>query len=129
MKIIPVFVIVSWFFSLSHWSYAQQSQPADTPNSKAMIVGALFVDPAFRATPLVTLLEAQLSQKTDLRLVERQEIEKVLSEQKLQLLFGAESAAERIRVGQLIRADALILLRQREGNESKSLDLVICESH
>lgn len=46
-----------------------------------------------------------------IRLVERTTVDKVLAEQKLQLLQKTEAGAARIRVGELLKAQSLILLR------------------
>jgi hypothetical protein len=56
------------------------------------------------------LLTAQLSSKATFELVERQELDRVLSEQRLTRQFAAD-AANYARVAALLRADALLLIQ------------------
>ncbi len=62
---------------------------------------------------LADLLAAQLSSKPSLEIVERQELDRILSEQKLTRQFAADSANYG-RVAGLLRADALLLINERK---------------
>ena len=59
------------------------------------------------------LLTAQLSSDASLELIERQELDRVLNERKLTRHFASETANYG-RVAELLRADALLLIRRRE---------------
>ncbi|MEJ2646891.1 MAG: hypothetical protein P8016_00625, partial [Sedimentisphaerales bacterium] len=68
-------------------------------------------------SPLVSLLEVELSQKDGIRLLERTVIDEILREQKLQLIFSAEGVNDRIALGKLLKADWLVLLRRDADSE------------
>jgi len=104
------------------------SQPAGVPD---VPVCAIIADQAVQeeCSALIGLLEAKLSGNGKLRLVERNEIDKVLKEQELQLLFAPQGVARRSALGSLLKADLLILLRAvKEGADQKALHLTICET-
>jgi hypothetical protein len=80
---------------------------------------ALIADKAFdlHNSPLMSLLEVKLAQEPNLVLLERHEIDKILQEQQ----FSAAGLVRReavIEVGQLLRADALVLLSAEDGEEA-----------
>ena len=60
-------------------------------------------------SPLVSLLEVQLSNNKNIKLVERAQIDKILQEQQLSAA-GLWDRNNAIKVGQLLRADAFIIL-------------------
>ena len=62
---------------------------------------------------LADLLTVHLSAEPSLEIVERQELDRILSEQKLTRLFAAD-AANYGRVAGLLRADALLLINERK---------------
>jgi hypothetical protein len=88
---------------------------------------ALIVDKAFdlHKSPLVSLLEVRLSQREDIHLLERTEIDKILQEQKLNLA-GLLERNTAVRVGRLIHADALLLLsiENHQGNKQNEKALL-----
>ena len=91
---------------------ARRVDPAQPPVCALVVVGASGLADA----PLVPLVEAELGRMAaagELVLVERAEVERVLAEQQLAALFGAEGVGPRIRLGGLLRADVLVLLRAR----------------
>ena len=59
------------------------------PNTAVKV--ALIADKAFNLhkSPLVSLLEVEISQRDGIQLLERVEIDKILQEQRLQLMFSA----------------------------------------
>ena len=76
---------------------------------------------------LITLAEHQLTSVSDIQLLERGQIGSVLREQELQACFAAGATGERIKLGELLQADLLVLIRA--GNPAgKSMELVICET-
>ncbi len=60
-------------------------------------------------SPLISLLEIELSQRDDIRLLERAAIDKILEEQKLSAA-GLLDRNNTIKIGKLLRADAFIIL-------------------
>jgi len=73
---------------------------------------------------LVSMLEVRLSQDRSIRLLERTQIEKVLAEQQL----SAAGLTERnniIKVGQLLRAEAIVLLTAEQGLEEQAKSQLI----
>jgi hypothetical protein len=81
-------------------------------------------------SPLVALLETQLSAGGSVRLLERADIDKVLAEQELGLLLAPEGGARRIALGKLIRAHMLVLLQARtRDDEARYIDVVVCETN
>jgi len=104
-------------------------------------VCAIIADQAVQEeySALIGLLEAKLSGDGKLRLVERNEIDKVLKEQELGAAFAAEGVARRIKLGALLKADLLVFLREREnkeapssqpsnGHPAKAVDLAVAET-
>src|SRR5689334_21070832 len=61
--------------------------------------------------PQAALLEAKLLADTGATWVERAEIDKVLREQKLQAAFGPQGVGERVRLGKILKADLLVIVR------------------
>ncbi len=80
---------------------------------------AILADEANRAS--ADLLAAKLSGGGALELVERSEIEKILTEQKLARDFSAD-AANAAQLGALLRADALVLIRTRQIGEAPLIE-------
>src|SRR5262245_26738518 len=62
-------------------------------------------------TPRAALLEAKLLAGSSATWVERTSIEAVLKEQKLQAAFGPLGVGERVRLGKLLKADVLVMVR------------------
>lgn len=79
-------------------------------------------------SPIMPLLEARLSQSGKVQLLERLEIGKLLSEQEIGMLFGAESGASRRNVGRLLKADILLLLRRSKTPDQDLIHQVVCET-
>ncbi|MBN1506183.1 MAG: hypothetical protein JW955_05030 [Sedimentisphaerales bacterium] len=105
------------------------SQPATMPD---VPVCAIIADQAVQEEylALIGLLEAKLSGNGKLRLVERNEIDKVLKEQELGAAFAAEGVGRRIKLGALLKADLLVFLRERQGKEkdAKAIEVAVAET-
>ncbi len=97
-----------------------------------MPVCAIIADQAVQEEylALIGLLEAKLSGDGKLRLVERNEIDKVLKEQELGAAFAAEGIGRRIKLGALLKADLLVFLRERQGKEkdAKAIEVAVAET-
>ena len=76
----------------------------------------------------VALLEAKLLAEPDTTWVERARVDQVLAEQKLQALFGAGGVGERVKLGKLLKADVLVLVRRAKDAREPALELVISET-
>ncbi len=68
----------------------------------------------FDRLPLGALLEAKLTGSAGLDWLDRNEIDEILREQKLQALFSPEGAAARASLGKLLKADLLVMVRKAE---------------
>jgi tetratricopeptide (TPR) repeat protein len=98
---------------------AQTSAPAAAKPTAALI--------DFDKAPLVSLLEAELLGGDAATWVERTEIAKVLDEQKLQTLFAPAAGSERARIGKVLKADVLVLIRSGRAENVPYLDVVVSE--
>lgn len=97
---------------------------------------AAFVD--FDKSAVGQLLEARLLAKKANPWVERASLEQILREQKITSLFSAAGAADRSKLGRIVKADALVLLRtvtggaiDRDKNSPPPgpyLQLIVCET-
>lgn len=77
------------------------------------------------------LLEARLLDKGDAKWLERNEIERVLQEQRLDAAFGAAGGKERLALGKLLKADLLVMVRRVDSPQEKGqelLECVVCET-
>lgn len=78
------------------------------------------------------LTEAKLRERPSGIWLERNEIDRVLAEQELAASFAPDSARQRIAIGQLLKADVLVLLHtERIGEDSPAnrIDLVVAETN
>ena len=80
-----------------------------------------------RESGVVDLLTAELSTAQGMQLVERAAIDDVLKEQALSALGAAGGAAARVRMGQLLRADALALLSVDQAEGKALLSVIVCD--
>ena len=78
-------------------------------------------------SPLVALLELHLAQSKQVVLVERAQVDQVIQEQKLQFMFAPEAVRERAALGQLLKADLLVLMRAND-KPQPHVHVVICET-
>jgi hypothetical protein len=78
--------------------------------------------------PRVALLEAKLLADASATWVERTNIDKILKEQKLQALFSPQGVGERVRLGKLLKADVLVMVRPVKGVEAPTLEVVVSET-
>jgi hypothetical protein len=94
------------FLTLVLWSASYSSaQQVKTLNI------AIIADKAggLGQSPLISLLEVQLSRNDNIRLLERAQIDKILQEQQLSAA-GLLDRNNTIKIGQLLRADALVII-------------------
>src|SRR5262245_56056574 len=62
-------------------------------------------------TPQAAILEAKLLAEPGLTWVERADINKVLTEQKLQAVFGPQGVGDRVKLGKILKANVLVMVR------------------
>lgn len=74
------------------------------------------------------LVEAKLLASPGTTWVERAAIDKVLKEQKLQAAFGAQGVGDRVRLGKLLKADVLVLMREVKTPEGVLVEVVVSET-
>jgi len=71
-----------------------------------------------QGSPLISLLEVKLSQTEGIELLERGEIEAILKEQEL-TLSGMLDRKNILKIGQLLRTDAFVLLSIKDSTQEK----------
>jgi len=106
---------------------ADDAEPGEPAVGKPVV--AVIPDRSEGVAPLADLLFAELSRSQRMDLVERAELQKILAEQELQVSFGAKGGKSRRRLGSLLRADFLVLLRIGGEGSSPALETVIAETH
>ena len=79
-------------------------------------------------TPRAALLEAKLLAEPGATWVERTNIDAVLKEQKLQAAFGPQGVGERVKLGKLLKADLLVMVRPVKDAKQPALEVVVSET-
>jgi tetratricopeptide (TPR) repeat protein len=79
-------------------------------------------------TPRAALLEAKLLAEPGATWVERAGIDAVLKEQKLQAAFSPQGVGERVKLGRLLKADVLVMIRPVRSAEGQVIEVVVCET-
>ncbi|MHB9132812.1 MAG: hypothetical protein ACYDBB_17220 [Armatimonadota bacterium] len=88
---------------------------------------AILADKDVQPLPFVPLLETQLTNRTDIELVEREQLAAILKEQSLAALSNAASGANRLTVGKLLNAEVLLILTRRDAQD-KGISVVVSET-
>ncbi|HTN77341.1 MAG TPA: hypothetical protein VL096_18910 [Pirellulaceae bacterium] len=126
-KQLPLRTLAIWFCSLLGAALVLCCSPA-MGNKDARRVCAL-ID--LSNHPAAGALEAKLfGEFSDVDWVERAQIDKVFKEQDLAAAFGANAGPQRAAFGNLIKADVLILIRERaaRGEQPATLECSVCET-
>jgi hypothetical protein len=100
---------------------------AVTPLHAAVRVAILQSEPQ-QTADLTALVETRLSTAGKVSLVERQQIDKLLHEQQLQSVLGADAVQGRAKIGKLLQADLLVFI-QRQDDPAPIISVVISETH
>lgn len=100
-------------------------QEADQPGNE-LRQWAVIADPELQATGLSDLVTAELTSH-GIPLVEREQIERIQAELVLARCFGADRTEPRVRLGRLLKADALVLLRRQEHGGVSNVRLIISD--
>ncbi len=99
----------------------------DSADAPALRRWAIVAPTNVQETGLADLLTARLSEREQIELVERDRLEAILKEQELASLLEASDSQSRIRLGQILGADALLLPRLVTQDEKTHLRLVISD--
>lgn len=97
------------------------------PDGGAYKRWAILATPAATEAKMPDLLLAELSQAPDLELVERQQLQAAVQELTVATVLGSDGRAQRLRLGQILKADALLLVDLEGTGKDKSLRLVVAE--
>ncbi|MBN9521195.1 hypothetical protein J0H58_22190 [bacterium] len=114
-----------WLTPLLVTALAPLAAAGDDPPAAGRPTCAL-LDPT--NDPRAALLEAKALPAADATWVERAGIDRVLAEQKLQALFGPQGIGDRVRLGKLLKADLLVMVRPAAGVGEPALELVVSET-
>ena len=76
---------------------------------------------------VAALLDTQLGHLNSVTVLNRDAIDRVLKEQRLQAMFSAEATGKRALLGKLLKADLLIMLHF-ERDPTPHVDVVVCET-
>ena len=96
------------------------------PTASAAAPTCALLDPD--KSPQVAILEAKLLADAKSTWVERAQIDAVLKEQKLQAMFTPAGVGERVKLGKLLKADVLIMVRSVKGAKEPALEVVVGET-
>lgn len=96
-------------------------------NAQALARWAVIADPGLASTHVSELLSPALATQLNLVMVEREQISAALRELELSEAFGANSSGRRLALGNLLGADALVLLRPETVGTQRFAHLVIAE--
>jgi hypothetical protein len=88
---------------------------------------AVVGDAAAREAGLSDLVTAELAQLPQVELVEREELQRVIAELELSQLHTAAESAGRLRLGSLVKADALVLLSMGNRDDKPFVRVVTCD--
>ena len=113
---------------------ASSSKPSAKPPSRPPTIGP--VKPSFRRWAVICskdaqqaglgdLVTAELSKEKDLELVDREQLDAVTKELQLAAALESQAAATRLKMGQLVKADALLLLCIGNGQKGRVLKVVV----
>lgn len=73
------------------------------------------------------LLTIEMSRSKDISLVEREKVAKVIEELKLSAATGATSAFDRVKLGRLVKADALVLVMLSNRGKKSYVNVVVSD--
>lgn len=80
------------------------------------------------ASGLPDLLTVELSQNESLELVERDQLQAVMSELQLSAIVRADQVSSRLQLGRTLKANALMVLSFERSDEKQLLRVVVCDA-
>jgi len=78
-------------------------------------------------TALGELVAAELTKVDDIELVEREQLHGIVNEQVLSTALSPEGAAGRLRIGAMLRADALLFVRMSGQGQARTVRIIAAE--
>src|SRR5262245_54950352 len=75
---------------------------------------------------VAALLEAKLLEGSRAKWLERNDIKRMLEEQKIDAAFGSAGNKERLALGKLLKADLLVMIRRIPSSHEKGAELLEC---
>lgn len=129
-------LVLSGLISCGANSKATVATPIETASAPTAVP---LIKPAFHRWAVICakdaqqaglgdLVTAELSKATDIELVERDQLDAATKELQLAAALESKSVATRVKMGRLVKADALLILSIREGNKGRVLQIVVSES-
>jgi len=103
-----------------------EAESTNRDNDTVRVAFVVAGDPAPRVAGMANMVQQRLLNRDNLAIVERNDLDQIIAEQRLGLLFGAEGGKARARLGQVSRAEVLAILRPKE---QSSAELVIFETN
>ena len=88
---------------------------------------AVLASPSPELKDLAALLEISLGSVENVVLLDRTTVDQVLKEQQLQAMFAPAATAQRAALGQLLKADLLVMLR-KQPKPRAHLEVSVCET-
>jgi len=89
---------------------------------------AILGDAGSRPQKIADLVFTRLSANEDIELVERDLLSEIARERELNLVFNAQSVADRVKLLELMKADRLVCLSERSDSSPPTLHVVVAES-
>src|SRR5580704_10859233 len=107
---------------------------AATPIQTSTRVAILQIDPE-QTGDVVATLESRLVTASNLVVVERQQIDKILREQQLSAMLGPQAVSGRIAIGRILQADLLVFIQPEKSLQAiqntaqPHFEIAITETH
>ena len=105
-----------------------QAAAADTQETQTSQTIAVVADQATIGSGIPDLLTIELAQLDGVRTVDRVTIQSIVHEQTLASAITPAGSAERLRLGQLLKADLLVFLRVSQSGDEQLLHVCISET-
>ena len=119
-------IITLWLSCATTMEFSAAADDAVSDSRRALQRWAVIADRELREAGLSDLVTAALAD-AGLELVEREQIDKLTREIELAQYLGAARIEQRVRLGQLLKADAPILLRRGEHNDLPFVRLIVSD--
>ncbi|MEK6239447.1 MAG: CsgG/HfaB family protein, partial [Planctomycetales bacterium] len=116
----------AWSISIAAPLLAAAPSPAAEKES-ARRRWAVVSSKACQANGLSDLFKASLSDAGGIELVERDDLKLAVKELELSALFGSENASRRLKLGRILKADALVILSIEKRADAAFVKMIVSE--
>lgn len=118
---------LAWLLVCIWHAMPAHAQPGSTTQPSPTV--AVLIDAPLRARNVkhVMMFEQELSPARGVRFVDREHINQLLDEHRLNAILSPDGATDRIQTGRLLSADILVAFHASK-SETDSVDVVICET-